>query len=337
MKKNVLIIGGSGGLSSVVARKLLENYNVYAVTRGKRELPPGVKSIIADRNSSEFEKAIISQGIKWDAVIDCICMNEEHAVQDIKVISKVSNRLIVVSTDSVYDPSRKSIPQTEEGFFIEEEGTTVEVSYGCNKRRMEVAFSKVMARKGSKSKDFKNESESFKNESECFFAGSLQNDVPDLNITIFRPGHIYGPGFLLGCFPENSRQKELPEIIKSGKPVNLVGMGIYAIQPIYVDDLARVMVDCIDNEKCFNEIFCIGGPEAVENRKYYECIAKALNVELTVNEVPLKGYVEAHPEYAGHLNHRAYDLSKLKATGIKLPDTPLEEGIRLHLRSLGYI
>ena len=50
--KRALIIGGSGGLSSVVAKIAIENgYEVSAVTRGKRQLPDNVISIIADRKN----------------------------------------------------------------------------------------------------------------------------------------------------------------------------------------------------------------------------------------------------------------------------------------------
>jgi len=61
--KKALIIGGSGGLSSVVARKAMENgYEVWALTRGQRKLLDGVNAIIADRNDEEeFEKQILAQ------------------------------------------------------------------------------------------------------------------------------------------------------------------------------------------------------------------------------------------------------------------------------------
>lgn len=52
------------------------------------------------------------------------------------------------------------------------------------------------------------------------------SEAPLLKTTIFRPGHIYGPGFLLGCFPENSRQAELPEHILEGKPLKLLRIGL---------------------------------------------------------------------------------------------------------------
>ena len=307
--KKALIIGGSGGLSSVVAKKAMEqDYEVWTLTRGQRDLPTGVKSIITDRNDfTKVQAALQKENIWWDVVFDCICMNEEHAEWDTMFLPSVTNRLVVVSTDSVYDPMHKSTPQTEEGVFIEEEGPTSSVSYGCNKRRMEVRFLK-----------------------------EIEKENPALNISILRPGHIYGPGFLLGCFPENSRQAELPSIIAEEKIIRLVGMGTYLIHPIYVDDLARVMVDCVGNRMTYGQIFCIGGPESIENREYYECIARVLGVPLHIEEIPLQGYVERHPEYAGHLNHRIYDLHKLESTGIRLPDTHLQEGIRLHLQSLGY-
>lgn len=129
-------------------------------------------------------------------------MNELHAKQDLEILSKFTDRLVVISTDSVYDPAHKRTPQTEDG--------------------------------------------------------------------------------------------------------------IYLTQPIFVDDLAQAMLDCVDCPDTFNQIFCVGGPEAVENRRYYEIIGEILGSPVCICEVPLTGYVEAHPEYAGHLCHRIYDLSKLK-------------------------
>jgi len=98
--KKALIIGGSGGLSSVVARlAMINGYEVSAVTRGNRPLQQGVISIRADRNDeAAFETAILSKGEKWDVVFDCICMNQETAAQDLSVLPKVTNRLVVVST-----------------------------------------------------------------------------------------------------------------------------------------------------------------------------------------------------------------------------------------------
>lgn len=292
-----LIIGGSGALSGELASRLLEKYEVWALTRGHRQLNAGIHPLVCDRDDREaFERTVTGAGVTWDAVFDCICMNREHAVEDLEVLSKVTGRLIVVSTDSVYDPAHKQIPQGEDGVFIEEDGPTSECSYGGNKRRMEHVFIDHMSVPGHA-----------------------------LSITIFRPGHIYGPGLKLGCYPECSRSDELTDRMRRGEPLPLVGLGTYIIQPIFVNDLARVMIDCAGNALCFDRIFCIGGPERIENRRYYELLAEALGVSASFEEIPLKGYAEAHPEYAGHLCHRCYDLSALRATGIALPDGTLED------------
>ncbi len=311
MKKKALIIGGSGGLSGRLATMAQKEYDVWVLTRGKRPLPDGVHPLTADRNDpAAFLNALqhaegALQSANWDVVFDCICMNEVHAKQDLEVLSRFTSRLVVISTDSVYDPAHKRTPQTEEGIFIEESGLPEECSYAGNKRRMEHVF-----------------------------LNAFEPSPSSLRTTIFRPGHIYGPGFLLGCFPEHSRQESLPELIARGESLRLVGGGIYLTQPIFVDDLAQAMLDCVDCPDTFNQIFCIGGPEAVENRRYYEIIGEVLASPVRICEVPLTGYVEAHPEYAGHLCHRIYDLSKLKKAGVSLPSTSLEEGLKKHLQYL---
>ena len=304
MKKKALIIGGSGGLSGRLAVLAQEHYEVWTLTRGKRPLPEGVTPIIADReDSAGFENAVLGQGIHFDVVFDCICMNEQHAEQDLQILSEVTDRLVVISTDSVYDPTQKRTPQNEQGIFIEEQGAPSACTYAGNKRKMEHVFLHYF------------------NES----TGNLQ-------VTLFRPGHIYGPGFLLGCFPEHSRQENLVEMIRNNEPLRLVGGGIYLTQPIFVDDLAHAMLNCVDKENTYNEIFCIGGPEAVENKRYYEIIGELLGMTVTVAEVPLTGYVKAHPGFAGHLCHRIYDLSKLKEAGVPLPSTSLNEGMKQTLK-----
>ncbi len=304
MKKKALIIGGSGGLSGRLAVLAKEYYEVWTLTRGKRPLPEGVTPILADReDSAGFRDAVFGQGIRWDVVFDCICMNELHAEQDLQVLSEVTDRLVVISTDSVYDPAEKRTPQNEQGIFIEEQGAPSACTYAGNKRKMEHVFLN-------------------------YFKDSPSN----LQVTLFRPGHIYGPGFLLGCFPEHSRQENLLHLIRTNEPLRLVGDGIYLTQPIFVDDLANAMLNCVDKEKTYNEIFCIGGPEAVENKRYYEIIAELLGTTVTVTEVPLTGYVNAHPEFAGHLCHRIYDLSKLRDAGVPLPSTSLYDGMKKTLQ-----
>ena len=294
----LLLIGGSGQLSGRLAQVALEQgHEVWTVTRGIRPLPEGVHSLVADREDAvALHDVLAAAGIHWDALLDCVCRTPHHAQVNLKAVTPYVDRMVIVSTDSVYSPYHKNVPQNEDAETYMSDG-----GYGHNKRLMEQVF---------------------------------EVSEPQIRWTIFRPGHILGPGFWLGCFPEQSRQPDLLHQIRSGKPMRLVDGGEFLIHPIFVDDMAQAMLDCIDKPAAHREIFCIGGPEAVPNRRYYELIGEIVGCPVTFEEIPLEGYLEAHPEYSGHLCHRCYTLEKMKQAGIPLPSTTLEEGLRRHIRWL---
>lgn len=294
----LLLIGGSGQLSGRLAQMALEQeHEVWTVTRGIRSLPQGVHSLVADRDDAgALQAALTAAHTHWDALLDCVCHTPHHAQVDLQAVSAFVDRMVVVSTDSVYSPWHKTVPQAEHAEVYMADG-----GYGHNKRLMEQVF---------------------------------ENSEPQISWTIFRPGHILGPGFWLGCYPEQSRQPDLLSQLRSGQPMRLVGGGEYLIHPIFVDDMAQAMLDCIDKPAAHREIFCIGGPDAVPNRRYYELIGQIVGCPVAFETIPLEGYLEAHPAYSGHLCHRSYTLEKMKRAGIPLPATTLEEALRRHIRWL---
>lgn len=291
----LLLIGGSGQLSGRVAElAVAQGHQVWALTRGNKPLPAGVHGLVGDRSDdASVLRALQGAGTQWDAAIDCICMTADHARQDLALLPDFVHRLAVVSTDSVYEPHHKQVPQTEETDHYLRDG-----GYGANKRLMEEAF---------------------------------LADKTSLAWTIFRPGHIFGPGFLLGCFPEQSRQADLLAHMRADKPLRLVGGGEFLIHPIYVDDMALALLDCLDKPDAEGEIFCIGGPDVITNARYYECIGQLIDHPAIIESIPPEGYLEAHPQYSGHLCQRCYCLDKLRCAGVRMPDMPLEEGIRRHI------
>ncbi|MBE5814194.1 MAG: NAD-dependent epimerase/dehydratase family protein [Clostridiales bacterium] len=291
----LLLIGGSGQLSGRLAQMALaQGHQVWTVTRGIRPLPEGVHSLIADREDpAQLRAALENASVCWDAMLDTVCRTPHHARVDLEAVAPFVRRMVIVSTDSVYSPHHKSVPQDEHADVYMADG-----GYGHNKRMMEQVF---------------------------------EASDPSVRWTIFRPGHILGPGFWLGCYPENSRQPDLLRRIRSGEPMRLVGGGEFLIHPIFVDDMAQAMLDCLDNPAAIRQIFCIGGPDAVPNRRYYELIGQIIGCPVQIESVPPEGYLEAHPEYSGHLCHRCYTLEKMERAGIPLPRTTLEEGLRKHI------
>ena len=286
----LLILGGSGQLSGRVAElALMQGCEVWTLTRGLRPLPVGVHGLTADReDAASVRSAVENADTRWDACIDCTGRTPESAAQCVEIISRYTNRFVVVSTDSVYHPDFKTVPQNEGNEHYLTDG-----GYGATKRLMEEAFI-----------------------------------ASDLNYTIFRPGHIFGAGFQLGCYPEHSRQPDLLQHLRAGKPLRLVGGGEFLIHPIFVDDLALALLDCMDKPAAFRQVFCIGGADVVTNADYFRLLGRIIGVDVTIQTIPLEGYLAAHPQYSGHLCHRCYDMTKLREAGVRVPCTSLEEGLR---------
>ena len=294
----LLLLGGSGFVSGTLARLAIQQgHMVWAVSRGQKILIPGVHPILADRNdAAALHDALTAAGVTFDACLDCICYTPEQAAIDLTVLPTFTQRLVVISTDSVYHPFHKTVPQTEEAaFYMDDDG------YGCKKRLMEQTF-----------------------EASC----------SPIRWTIFRPGHIFGPGSQVGAYPEHCRQPDLLRRMRNDEPLHLVDGGSFLLHPIYAEDLTAAMLACIPLPACENQIFCIGGPEIVTNADYFTLLGELIGHPAVIETVPLEGYLEAHPQYSGHLCHRAYSLQKLENAGVPLPHTSLRDGLLEQIRWL---
>lgn len=297
-KLKLLILGGSGFVSSHLAQKAMEyGHEVWVLTRGSKPVPDGAISLRADRSDSQaFKKVIADEDIRWDAVLDCICMNAVAARQDVEVFRDRTKQLLVISTDIVYEPAARKFPQAEEGENWVADG------YAGNKRLCELEF--------------------------------LNADTGDMSWTILRPGHIFGPGSQLGCLPLHQRDPQLIKRLIAHEPISLVGGGHFLLHPVYVTDLCELMLDLLGNQKAHNRIFCVGGPEVIECRKYYQIIADILKVDIKIEDIPMEAFLPSHPEAVPSVCHRIYDLSKLEATGVRMPKTSVKEGLMLHVAAM---
>ena len=100
---DVLIIGGSGHVSGAVARAALASgHAVWAVTRGKRSLPEGVRSLVADRHDHDAMRTVVTgAGVRWDLVVDCICYDLPDIRQDIRLFRDRARHFVFVSTSTL--------------------------------------------------------------------------------------------------------------------------------------------------------------------------------------------------------------------------------------------
>jgi len=97
-----------------------------------------------------------------------------------------------------------------------------------------------------------------------------------IDYTIIRPSIIHGPdgefmrmvkGFWTGMFP--------PFVPYFGKGAT-GGGGAGRLQPVHVDDVARCFVDALTNPRAKNEVYPLGGPQAMTWPQLHEIVGRHL-------------------------------------------------------------
>ena len=251
----------------------------------------------ADRNDqAALACAINTPGLDWDLVVDCIGMTPVHAEQDVELWSGRTGRFIFVSTDFVYDPRSRKIPQAENPAAYAKAG------YGGAKHEAEEIF--------------------------------LRTDLGRLPWTVLRPSHIYGPGSWLGCLPLHSRDPELLDRLRKGEPLRLLNGGRFLQHPVFAPDLARSILSIRSAPWVMGRTLNIAGPEPVESIRYYEVIADAISMPLVVENVDAEDFLRTHPGQEPFCCDRVYDLTALTQSGLDVPSTSLRDGLRHHVQAL---
>jgi len=284
-----LMIGGSGFLSGCLLLHLVrQNHTVICITRGKRPIlkSANVINIVADRDTNDLTKIV--SGMSYDIVLDIVCRNENHAQQSIDLTGP-NRRLIMVSTDYVYDPEFRKLLQSEQNAIYSQMD-----DYAGNKYRAELMISSSM-----------------------------------ISSVVLRPPHIYGPGSKLGTIPNHGRSENLVEHIRSKKPLYLLQGGMGLIQPIYVHDLARIIIDLSINLKVTG-VFNSGGTELITHADYYEKIASILGAEISI--IPVYPNKKDVGNYVW--GHRYYDMSLLNKALPNFDYTPFEDGMSDWIKNL---
>jgi nucleoside-diphosphate-sugar epimerase len=296
----LLLLGGSGFLSGTMARcALRDGDDVWVVTRGQKKLPDNVRAIVADRKDRPaLAGAIAASNQHWDLVVDCIGYTGEDATQDVEVFANRAGHLVFISTDFVLSPVDRpwKVDETYAHFN--------DTAYGIGKREAERVLQSYAA----------------------------SSDSSQMRATVLRPCHIYGPGSLLGCLPKHGRDPELPDRIKRGEPLTLIGGGCFLQQPVFAADLWATASSCLGNERTHGQIYFAPGPDVVESRVFYRTIGEILGVHVAIEEIAIKDYLETHPEHRSFCAYRVYDNAKAKGHGLAVPTTPLRAGLEQHVR-----
>lgn len=103
---NILIIGGTGVISTAVTKEALSRgYSITMINRGHnlKVIPKGdVKVIISDKKNYKYLEKKLGN-IVFDAVVDFIIYDKINLIESFNFYSKYAKQYIFISSCGVYD------------------------------------------------------------------------------------------------------------------------------------------------------------------------------------------------------------------------------------------
>jgi len=261
----VLLIGGTGLISTAITRLLLEQgkHDVILYNRNKTELrlPAPVKTIAGDRtNFPQFEEQMAAAG-NFDCVIDMCCYLPAEAASAIRALRGRVGQYIFTSTVDVYSKPAAHYPITE-----------------------------AAARNPSPTFAYAYE----KAKCEALILAAHSNDFP---ITIIRPAYTYGES--RGILHSFRGRTTYIDRIRKGKPIVVHGDGQSLWGSCHIDDVARAFVHAVGNPITHGRAYHVTGEEWLTWNQHHQQVAEALGAPPpTLIHIPSTLLAKAAPDLA---------------------------------------
>jgi uncharacterized protein YbjT (DUF2867 family) len=100
-----------------------------------------------------------------------------------------------------------------------------------------------------------------------------------LNVTIFRPSVIFGPG--------SGFLKEIRGIVEKAPVLPIIGRGTSLLQPIWVEDVATCFAKAIGMDRTAGQTYELGGPEVYGFEQLLDLVAAAEGIEKPKIHLPV--------------------------------------------------
>lgn len=295
----ILVIGGTGVLSSAVVREALKRgVHVTMINRGNREIPKDVTFIRSDKNDFNLIKKSLS-GKHFTSVMDFLCYTDEETVKSIRFYAPYCEQYFYVSSCAVYD-------KTLSGIKEEDAPKPNKIwNYSVNKYKSEERLKVLSAQLGCK-------------------------------YTIIRPCVTYDNTRIpYGIAPRYGYHWTLCARIIAGKPLIRWNNGVNRSNMMRVEDFAVGMVGLIGKPQAYNEEFNVCGDEMPSFNDVLDIISKKLSRKIEIVDVSSKFYAEMLPYKKGEiLGGRSMDAinsnDKIKKIVLDFKQTiSLVEGISM--------
>lgn len=233
----IVILGGTGLLSSSITKMCVaEGKEVIHFNRGNKKPEYEVLTIQGNRYCKEDLEKILNY--KPDVVIDMLCFSGTDAELAVRTFANKIEHYIYCSTSCVYTP------RLSQDWIAEENETRPFTEYGQGKLQAEKVFLEAM-------------------------------DKKLFNITIFRPGHIFGKDFLV-----NNLSFEGGYVLKRllhNEPVVLTEAGKRNFQACHADNVGLAFAKASGLKNTYGKIYNLAGEEEYTWNDIYLIEKEVLN------------------------------------------------------------
>lgn len=294
----VLIIGGTGLISTSISRELLEQgVELTLYNRGRTEprVSKGATYLQGDRNDFAAFERQMTEASTFDAVIDMVCFTPEQAESAVRAFKGRVGQFIFCSTVDVYTKPPQRFP------VVEDESRFALSDYGKNKVKCE----------------------------DIFLAA---HERGDFKTTIIRPAHTYGEGGAI--IHTLGWSTTYLDRIRKGKPIIVHGDGSALWVSCHVDDVGHAFVRAVGNDKAYGKAYHTTGEEWMTWNNYHRGVARAMNApEPELIHIPTDLLFAISPERLGvtmfNFQHsNIFDNSAAKANLDFRYTIDWEEGVR---------
>ena len=279
MALRVLVIGGTGTISSAVTRLAVERgLDVTVLHRGSassRPLPEGVETVHGDiRDPASVRDALGDR--EFDAVVDWVAFTPQHVTTDIELFTGRTGQYVFISSASAYQTPPERLPVTE--------STPLRNPY-WQYSRDKIACEDLLQR------------------------AYRDTGFP---VTVVRPSHTYDRASvpLDGGWTAVERMRQGKEVVVHGD-----GTSLWTLT--HHEDFARGFVPLLGHPRALGDAFHITSDDVLSWDQVVRALAAAAGVEPRIVHVPSDAIAAADPEWgAGLLGDKAhsmvFDTTKLR-------------------------
>jgi len=267
-----LIIGGTGHLSGrITERAIAAGHEVRLYNRGQRPLPPALSETVPAliRGERDDLRAHAAEIVAFaPEAVVDSICFLPHQAEDLAALLTGVKRLVLISSVDAYGEDVGAAPVTEVR-------TPAPVSdYGKGKLACEHTLF----------------------------------DALGPAVTVFRPSHILGRGFLTTSLW--SRTPYLVDRIRRGKVIPAIDGGRNLMTPVYAGDIAEWVVRSLTAPEADGQVFNAVGGTIIPQKRYYQAVADALGTSLKLVTVPSPVFRRVFASPPQFNWHRPYSCQK---------------------------